>query len=58
MVNLIIKLREVAHVREFAAKHRASERYNSQVKAIDIQEGVLILNEVVLPAHHRKLQPN
>lgn len=58
MINLINELKEPYHVREFVAKHKASRRYNSRVKPREMQEGDLVLMEVVLPVHHGILQLN
>lgn len=46
---LINESREVAHVQEFATKNRATRRYNSKFKPREMQEGLLVLKEVVLP---------
>lgn len=49
MEDLIDELRELAHVQEFAAKHRVARIYNSKVKPREMQEGDLVLKEVVVP---------
>lgn len=43
VANLIDDLKEVVHVREFVAKHRAARRYNSKVKPREMQEVDMVL---------------
>lgn len=56
--NLIDELREATHVWEFTTKHRATRRYDSKVKLMEMQEGDLILKEVIILAQQGKQQPN
>lgn len=53
--DLIDEFREVTHVYEFATKHRAAIRYISKVKPREMQEGDLVLRQVVLPTQQGKL---
>lgn len=57
MTGLIDELREVAHIREFAAKYRASQRYNYKVKSREIHKVDMVLKKVVILSQQGKLQP-
>lgn len=48
MEDLIDELRELVHVQEFVAKHRVVRIYNYKVKPREMQEGDLVLKEVVV----------
>lgn len=56
--NFINEVRKVAHVIEFATKHKTARSYNSKVKAREMREGNLVLKQVVISAHQGTLQPN
>lgn len=49
VANLIDKVRDVTHIREFSTKQRATRRYNSKVMPREMQEGDLVLRKIVLP---------
>jgi hypothetical protein len=58
IMDVIDEAREQAHIREFAAKQRASRRYNSKVTPREMKEGDLVLKHVVAPTRIGKLFPN
>lgn len=47
--DLVNEIREVAHIWEFFAKHRASRRYNSKSRPMEMWESSLLLKQVVMP---------
>jgi len=57
-MDMIDEIREEAHIREFAAKQRATRRYNSRVIPISMKEGDLVLKQVVPPTRIGKLLPS
>lgn len=50
VADTIDEIRETAHVREFATKHRVTKRYNCKVQIGEMHKGNLVLKEIVLPA--------
>jgi len=48
-MDMIDEIREEVHIREFAAKQRATRRYNSRVIPRSMKEGDLVLKQVVAP---------
>lgn len=42
-IDLVDKIRDIAHIWEFVAKWRATRRYNSKVIQIEMREGELVL---------------
>ena len=57
-MDMIDEIREVAHIREFAAKQRAARRYNSRVIPRSMKAGDLVLKQVVAPTRISKLLPS
>ncbi|XP_039687900.1 uncharacterized protein [Medicago truncatula] len=57
-MDMIDEVRESAHIREFAAKQRAAQRYNSKVIPRSMKEGNLVLKQVVAPTRIGKLLPS
>lgn len=55
--KLIDETQDIARIREFSAKKRVPRRYNSNVVPREVQEGGLVLRQVVVLARLGKLQP-
>lgn len=53
--DLIDELWKASHAREFFVKHEATKRYNSKVMSREMQEGNLVLKEVVIRVQQGKL---
>ncbi|RDX69386.1 hypothetical protein CR513_51500, partial [Mucuna pruriens] len=57
-LDLLQEDREVAHVREYAAKARASQRYNARIFPIKLKKHDLVLKRVLKDNTSNKLTPN
>ena len=57
-METIEEVRDLAHIREYAAKQRAARRYNSKVVSREMKVGDLVLKKVTAPAKMGKLAPN
>lgn len=53
--RLADEFKQVTHIQEFGAKHKASKRYNSKVMPREMREGDLVLKQVVIPAQQGTL---
>ncbi|MCH80183.1 gag-pol polyprotein [Trifolium medium] len=57
-LDLLEKVREAAHFREFAVKQRATQKYNTRVIAREFREGDLVLKRLMGRDKGGKLSPN
>lgn len=56
--NLLDEIREIAHIREFAAKQRIARRFNVKVRKMGFHKGYMVVKRVVDPKNKSKLAPN
>ncbi|RDX81326.1 Pro-Pol polyprotein, partial [Mucuna pruriens] len=57
-LDLLQDEREMAHIREYAAKARIAKRYNSTIFSHPLQKGDLVLRRILKGAATKKLTPN
>lgn len=55
---MLDEVREAAHLREFAAKQRVAQRYNSKVTPKEMQQSNLVLRKMVKSDGAGKLSTN
>lgn len=57
-LDLLVELRDVAHLREYAVKQRAARRYDSKVIPRELKQGDLVLKKITGADAGGKLSPN
>ncbi|RDX84457.1 Tf2-6, partial [Mucuna pruriens] len=56
-LDLLQEVREIAHIREYAAKTRVARKYNQKVVYRDFEEGDLVMRKMNLGVGKNKLTP-